>query len=155
MQADRRLGRAPAVVAVIASVVAVTGCVVEAGSLDGPGGPVNMHVWTTPTTVEVDAPGWLADTSAVYLCASAPPVLPEDAADRVGWTPGGDCHDLGRHASRNGLRISLPLTALRGAPWPAFESAEDWYLLLLELDGDRVSTAVRSRFHAPSEVAAS
>lgn len=138
----------------IASAVVVGGCRVDGALLDAPGA-VNMHVWPTPTSVEVDAPGWLAETSAVYLCASEPPTLPDAAADRVGWTPGGDCHDFGRHASPDGLTISLPLTGLQGAPWPAFQAAEDWYLLLLDLDGDRVSNAVRSRFHAPAGFAAS
>ena len=145
MRVERRL---VAAALLIVSVAVLGGCVVVPGSLDGPIA-VRLHIRTTPTTVEVDAPGWFADTSAVYLCATAPPVLPEAAADRVGWTPGGDCHDYGRHSSRDGLTISLPLSAIDRETWPAFESAEDWYLLLLDLDGDRVSSAVRSRIHAP------
>jgi hypothetical protein len=148
MRAERGL-IAPA--ALIVAVAALGGCVDVPGSFDGPMA-VRMHIRTTSTTVEVDASGWFADTSAVYLCPTAPPVLPEAAADRVGWTPGGECHDFGRHPSRDGLTISLPLSAIDGETWPAFESAEDWYLLLLDLDGDRVSSAVRSRIHAPMDV---
>ena len=151
MGAERRLVVA---VALIGSVVALGGCMAVPGSFDGPIA-VRLLIRTTPTTVEVDAPGWFADTSAVYLCSTAPPVLPEAAADRVGWTPGGDCHDFGRHPSRDGLTISLPLSAMQGETWPAFEAAEDWYLLLLDLEGERVSSAVRSRFPAPTEAAAS
>lgn len=151
MKAERRLVFAATL---IGAVAALGGCMAVPGSFDGPIA-VSMHIRTTPTTVELDAPGWFADTSAVYLCAAAPPVLPEAAADRVGWTPGGECHDFGRHSSRDGLTISLPLSAMQGETWPAFEAAEDWYLLLLDLDGERVSSAVRSRFPAPEGVAPS
>ncbi len=144
MRADRRL----AALGLLVSAMVIGGCRVDGALLDAPGA-VRLHVSTTPTTVEIDAPGWLADTSAVYLCASAPPTLPDEAADRIGWVPGGDCHDFGRHASSEGLTISLPLSALQGASRTAFEAAPDWYLLLLDVDGDRVSTAVRSQFRAP------
>jgi hypothetical protein len=131
----------------LAASALVAGCVAP-GTLDGVM-PVNLHVWTTPTTVEVDAPGWLADLSTVYLCPTDPPRIPDAAADRVDWTPGGGCHDYGTHPSRDGLTVSLPLVAIEGEERAAFEAAEDWYLLLLDFDGDRVSMAVRSRFHAP------
>jgi hypothetical protein len=130
------------------------GCVLGPGTLDG-ATPVNMHVWTTPTTVEIDAPGWTVDVSAVYLCATAPPRLPDASTDRIAWTPGGDCHDFGTHPSRDGLTVSLPLADLAGTAWPAFEASDEWYVLLLDLDGDLVSSAVRSQFHAPRDIVAS
>jgi hypothetical protein len=132
----------------------VTGCAGGTSTLDG-ALPVALRVSTTPTTVEVDAPGWLADVSEVYVCADAPPPLPDANADRKGWTPGGACHDFGRHSSRDGLMVSLPVAELSGPQWPAFEAATDWYLLVLDLDGDVVASAVRSRFHAPSVTAPS
>lgn len=133
----------------IASVV-VAGCVAP-GTLDR-AAPVNLHVWTTPNSVEVDAPGWLADISTVYLCPADPPRIPDAAADRVGWTPGGDCQGFGTHPSSDGLTVSLPISGIDDEKRPAFEAAADWYLLLLDFDGNRVSDAVRSRFHAPETV---
>ena len=49
----------------------------------------------------------------------------------------------------------LPLADLAGETSAAFAAADDWYLLLLDLDGDRVSAAIRSRFTAPTDVATS
>jgi hypothetical protein len=135
------------------AVVAVGGCVVP-GSLDR-ALPLPLHIKTTPTTVDVDAVG-LAPTSAVYLCPTAPPYLPDDTADRIGWNPGGDCHDFGRHDTRDGLSISLPLADLTSSSeWAAFEAVPDWYLLLVELDGELATSSIRSQFHAPQEVTVS
>ena len=66
MGGDRRLVVGLALTALIAG-----GCFGES-SLEF-GTPVNLHVWTTPTTVEVDAPGWLTTVSSIYLCFAAPP----------------------------------------------------------------------------------
>jgi hypothetical protein len=33
---------------------------------------------------------------------------------------------------------------------PKFEAAKDWYLLLVALEGDRATSAISSRFHAPT-----
>ncbi len=140
------------VIAGAALALLLSGCLAVPGAIDGPIA-VDLHVSTTPTTVEVDAPGWFAETTAIYLCSASPPVLPEAAADRVGWTPGGACHDYGTRPSRDGLKVSLPLTDLAGETWAPFAAADEWYLLLLDLDGDRVSSAVRSRFGAPDIVA--
>jgi hypothetical protein len=115
------------------------------------GTPVNLHVWTTPTTVELDAPGWFADVSAVYLCPEEPPRLPDAAADRVGWTPGVGCEFMGSYPSRQGLTLSMPLDDIDVARRPAFDAARDWYIVLLDLDGDRVGAAIRSQFHAPTQ----
>jgi hypothetical protein len=127
----------------------VAGCAGGTSTLDG-ALPVALRVSTTPTTVDVDAPGWIADVSQVYICPDPPPPLPDANADRQGWTPGGDCHDFGRHPSRDGLVVSLPVADLSGPQWPAFQAATDWYLLVLDLDGDLVASAVRTRFHAPA-----
>lgn len=134
--------------------LAVGACDLPAGALDGPMTPVNLHVATTSSSVEIDAPGWFAETSAVYLCAAEPPPLPEPGPDRVGWTPGPACHDYGRFASRKGLVASLALADLAGPPWKRFAAAEDWYVLIVEVRGDRVASAIRSRFAAPDDVAA-
>jgi len=134
--------------------IVLAGCVAETTPLDH-ALPVVLRVTTSATSVDVDAPGWLADVSAVYLCPSAPPALPDASSARLGWTPGGDCHDFGRHPSPDGLTLSLPVADLAEGSWPTFEAAQDWYLLVLDLDGELVSNAVRSRFHAPKAAAAS
>lgn len=151
----RARARAAAVAIALVLVALVgAGCALSNGGLDGPIG-VNMHVSTTPTSVEVDAPGWFADMTRVYLCPVDPPFLPEPGPARVGWTPGPSCHDYGSRPSGDGLTASLPLADLSDADRAMFTTADDWYLLLLELDGDRVSTAVRSRFAAPDVAAGS
>ena len=76
MGPDRRL-----IAGLVVATVVAGGCV-GGSSLDF-GTPVNLHVSTTPTTVELDAPGWFADISAVYLCPDEPARLPDDAAKRV------------------------------------------------------------------------
>jgi hypothetical protein len=123
-------------------------CLAVPGAVDGPIA-VDLHITTTATSVDVHAPGWFSDASQVYLCPSIPPPLPEAAADRIGWTPGGDCHDYGRHPAPNGLTVGLPTADLVGAERAAFASAGEWYLLLLDMDGERISSAVRSAFGAP------
>ena len=125
------------------------GCVGES-SLDF-GTPVVLHVWATPTTVEVDAPGWLTAVSSVYLCFAAPPRLPSDSASRVDWTPGEACQDFGSYESPDGFKSSIPLAMLDPGRRAAFEAAGDWYLLLVALDGDRATSAISSRFHAPPD----
>lgn len=139
----------------LAAVAAVVGgCVLEGPALDGPIA-VNLHVRTTSSSVEVDAPGWYADRTIIYLCHAEPPLLPEPGPERVGWRPDDRCHDVGTVASPDGLVASLPLTELAGEPWPDFAAAEDWYLFLVEIDAeDRVVSAVRSRFGAPRDVVA-
>ncbi len=143
MRADRR--------ALVAGALAVSflvgGCV--GGQPLDIGTPINLHVWTTPTSVEVDAPGWFADISRVYLCPADPPRLPDGARERDGWTPGAGCQDFGTFPTADGLKTSLPLSALDADRAPAFDAAPDWFLLIVDLDGTRVASAVRSQFHAP------
>lgn len=143
MGGDRRLAIGLVLTAAIAG-----GCIGES-SLEF-GSPVNLHVWTTPTTVEVDAPGWLTTVSSVYLCFEPPPRLPSGTAQRVDWTPGASCQAFGSHASADGFRESLQLSRLDPAWRPRFQAASDWYLLLVALDGDRATSAISSRFHAPA-----
>lgn len=152
----RSMGRDRALRLLGASVLAltVTGCLAVPGAIDGPIA-VDMHVATTPTSVEVDAPGWFADTSAVFLCPALPPPLPDAAADRIGWTPGVACQDYGRHPSPRGLTVSLPLGELTGKAREAFAASGEWYLVILEMDGERVSSAVRTAFGPPPLAAAS
>lgn len=136
------------VLGALALTVVVAGGCFGSSSLDT-GTPVILHVWTTPTSVEVDAPGWITDASRIYLCAAEPPRPPDDAIGRKGWVPGGPCQDFGTYPGPDGLRVSLPLGGLDADQQPVFDAAADWYLLILELDGDRVASSIRSRFHAP------
>jgi hypothetical protein len=145
----RRVSAVRAVALALGAAVVVGGCVLGPSSLDGPMA-VNLHVATTPTSVDVDAPGWFADTSQVFLCPSDPPPLPEPGPARVGWTPGSTCHDFGTHPSPDGLVIRLPVADLAPSDRPAFAAADDWYLLLLEVDREgRVTGATRTRFARP------
>lgn len=151
----RRASRGGAVAGAALALASVLGaCDLPPGALDGPMTPVSLRVEATSTSVEIDAPGWFAETSAVYLCSAEPPPLPEPGPDRVGWTPGPACHDYGRYASRKGLTASLALTDLAGPAWAPFAAAQDWYVLIVDIRGDRVSIAIRSRFAAPDDVAA-
>lgn len=132
----------------LAAATFVAGGCVGGSSLDF-GTPVNLHISTTPASVELDAPGWFADVSAVYLCPSEPARLPDNAAERVDWTPGATCEFMGSYPSRDGLTLSLPLSGLKPERRPAFDAAPDWWLVLMDLDGNRVGSAINSRFHAP------
>lgn len=136
------------------ALLVLSGCAGGTSTLDG-ALPVPLRISTTPTTVDIDAPTWSAAESAIYLCPAAPPPLPDSTADRRGWAPGGDCHDFGRHPTRDGLAVSLPVADLAGPDGAAFASAADWYVMVLALDGDLVTSAMRSRFHAPTPGAAS
>ena len=147
----RRLSAVRALALALAATIVAGGCVLGPSSLDGPMA-VNLHVSTTPTTVDVDAPGWFAPTSAVYLCPTDPPPLPDPGPERDGWTPGSSCHDFGQYPSRDGLVLSLPTADLAPSDRPAFAAADDWYLLLLDVDPTgRVTSATRSRFSRPRD----
>jgi len=129
---------------------ALTGvaCTIPPGSLDGPIAVI-LHITTTPTTVDVDAETWYSESTAIYLCPSEPPPLPDPGPALIGWTPGAPCHDYGDRPSPNGLKVALPIADLDGPERVLFDSAEEWYLLLLDLDGDRVSSAIKSAFRPP------
>lgn len=134
--------------------IALVACDLPAGAIDAPY-PVNLHVDADATLVAIDAPGWYADTTGVFLCPTEPPGLPDPGDARIGWSPGRLCHDFGRHPSPGGLTIDLRLADLSDAERALFASADDWYLLLTDLDGERVTGAVRSRFKRPDGFAAS
>ena len=140
-------GRGRVLVGLAAATLIAGGCV-GGSSLDF-GTPVNLHISTTPTSVELDAPGWFADVSAVYLCPSEPARLPDSAQERVDWTPGAPCEFLGSYPSRDGLTLSLPLSDIMPERRPAFDAAADWYLVLMDLDGNRVASAINTKVHAP------
>ena len=145
-------GKRRLLVTLAATALMAGGCV-GSSSLDF-GTPVNLHISTTPTTVELDAPGWFADISAVSLCPSEPARPPDNAAERVDWTPGPTCEFMGSYPSRDGLTLSLPLSGLKPERRPAFDAAPDWWLVLMDLDGNRVGSAINSRFHAPAVASA-
>ena len=127
----------------------VAGCRLPSDALDGPLA-VPLRITVTLAAVEVDAPGWFAADTAVYLCPTEPPALPEPGPDREGWTPGSGCHDYGRFAAPDGLRATLPLDALPEADRPAFDAADNWYLLIVKVEGARATAAIHSNFSAPS-----
>lgn len=130
----------------------VAGCRLPENALDGPLA-VPLRITTTPDAVEVDAPTWYATDTVVYLCPTEPPSLPEPGPERVGWTPGSSCHDFGHHDATDGLETTLRLDALNQPERPAFEAAKNWFLLLLEVEGDRVTAAIHSSFTAPIQPA--
>lgn len=126
----------------------VGGCRLPSSALDGPLA-VPLRIEATADAVQVDAPGWFAPETVIYLCPTEPPELPEPGPDRDGWTPGASCHDYGKVAAPDGLEVSLPVDALSDAERPAFEAATDWYLLIVKVEGTRATAAIRSSFSAP------
>ena len=150
-----RFGRAAALVLSIVAALGLAGCSLEGPILDGPIA-VNLHVHSTDTTIEVDAPGWFAERSRVYVCHADPPLLPDPGPERIGWEPGDACHAYGVIEGDGGLVASLPIEDLLGEQRADFAAAEAWYLLMLEVDPeDRVLGAVRSRFDVPDAIRAS
>jgi hypothetical protein len=150
-----RFGRSAALVLSIVAALVLAGCSLEGPILDGPIA-VNLHVHSTDTTIEVDAPGWFAERSRVYVCHTDPPLLPDPGPERIGWEPGDACHAYGLIEGDGGLVASLPIADLLGEQGADFAAAEAWYLLMLEVDPeDRVLGAVRSRFDVPDAIRAS
>jgi hypothetical protein len=145
-----RLARAALVLGLAGAVVA--GCRLPSEALDGPLA-VPLRIDATPEAIDIDAPGWFAAETAVYLCHSEPPGLPEPGPDRDGWTPGPACHDFGRVAAADGLHVALRLAELTEAERSAFAAVADWFVLLVKLDGDRATAAIRSSFNAPAKPA--
>jgi hypothetical protein len=62
---------------------------------------------------------------------------------------------MGSYPGRDGLKLSMPLSGIQAERRPKFDAAADWYVVLLDLDGDRVSAAINSQFHAPAASPAS
>lgn len=134
--------------AFMALAVLLAGCRLPENALDGPlAVPLRIHA--TAEAIEVDAPSWYATETALYVCSAEPPALPEPGPGRVGWTPGATCHDFGQVAAEDGLHALLPLDALTDAERVAFSAVDDWYLLVVKVEGDRVTAAIRSSFSAP------
>lgn len=130
----------------------IAGCRIPENALDGPLA-VPLRITTTAETIEVDAPAWYATETALYLCPAEPPSLPEPGPERVGWTPGAACHDFGRVPAKDGLRAVLAIDELSEAEQRAFATVDDWYLLVVKLDGDRASAAIASSFTSPIQPA--
>jgi hypothetical protein len=126
----------------------VAGCRLPSNALDGPLA-VPLRIEATADAIQVDAPGWFAAETVVYLCPTDAPELPEPGPDREGWTPGASCHDYGKVAAPDGLTVTLPVDALTAAERPAFEAATNWQLLIVKVDGARAMAAIRSSFTAP------
>jgi hypothetical protein len=126
----------------------VAGCRLPSGALDGPLA-VPLRIDATAENVQVDAPGWFAPETNIYLCPTEPPELPEPGPARIGWSPGSSCHDYGRVATPNGLTATLPVGAFTDAERSAFEGASDWFLFIVKVDGERASAAIRSSFASP------
>lgn len=144
--------RAASVAGLLLLAAVVGGCRLPSSALDGPLA-VPLRIEATADAVQVDAPGWFAPESAIYLCSTEPPELPEPGPDRDGWTPGASCHDYGTVAAPDGLKVTLPVDALTDAEQPAFEAAADWYLLIVKVEGVRATAAIHSSFSAPARPA--
>jgi hypothetical protein len=142
------LARSPAGVAFALVALLVAGCRLPSEALDGPIA-VPLRITPTATTVEIDAPGWYAADTVVYLCSAEPPALPEPGPAREGWTPGGACHDYGHVPSADGLTAVLALAELTEAERPVFEAVANWSVLLVGVEGDRATSAIHTSFAAP------
>lgn len=137
------------VLGVIACAILLAACRIPDNALDGPLA-VPLRITASADAVEVDAPGWFAGSTSVYLCAAEPPPLPEPGEARVSWSPGAGCHHFGEVSSQNGLTATLRLEEVSGDVRAQLAAASDWYVLLVKRDGDRATAAIRSRFHAPA-----
>jgi hypothetical protein len=133
-------------------VAAAGGCRLPDNALDAPLA-VPLRVSATAEAIEVDAPNWYAATTSLYLCPMEPPSLPEPGPDRVDWSPGGSCHDFGHVAANDGLRATLSLDLLTEAERLALEAVNDWYLLVVKIEGDRATAAIRTSFASPIRAA--
>ena len=132
----------------LAAAALTTGCVLGPNALDGPIA-VPLTVTPTPTSIGIEAPTWRPGASRIYLCPFDPPALPDPGPARIGWSPGETCFDYGSWDSHDGLRADLPTEVLVGASGGRFAASPDWWVLILEVDGERVVQGVRSRFGRP------
>jgi hypothetical protein len=126
----------------------LAGCRIPENALDGPLA-VPLRITTNEDTIDVDAPTWYADSTAIFVCPTEPPALPEPGPQRDGWTPGGGCHDFGRVRSPDGLATTLALETLSDEALRPFLTAGDWFLLLVAVEGDRATAAIHSSFPSP------
>ena len=128
--------------------VAVGGCRLPENALDGPLA-VPLRITATEESIDVDAPTWYADETAIFICPTEPPALPPPGPQRDGWTPGHACHDFGRVRSPDGLATTLALDRLMDEELAPFLGTPDWFLLLVAVDGDRANAAIHSSFPSP------
>ena len=144
------LGMSLARVALLLTIASalVAGCRLPTEALDGPLA-VPLRIDATSQAIDIDAPGWFASETAIYLCPDQPPGLPEPGPSRDGWTPGTACHDFGRVAAEDGLHAVLSLGDLSDAERPAFLAAADWFVLLVKFEGNHATSAIHSSFKAP------
>ncbi len=145
-------GRRSALLGLGVAIVMVGGCRIPENALDGPLA-IPLRITATTEAIDVDAPTWYSDRTAIYLCSSEPPPLPEPGPRRVGWTPGTECHDFGEVGSPDGLRTTLPLDQLTNEDLAPFINAKDWFLLLVRMEGDRAAAAIHSSFPGPIQSA--
>jgi hypothetical protein len=132
--------------------MAIGGCRLPENALDGPLA-VPLRITATAETIDIDAPTWYADSTAIFVCPTEPPALPEPGPQRDGWTPGGECHDFGRVRSPDGLATMLELDALSDEELARFLDANDWFLLLVAVEVDRANAAIHSSFPNPIRAA--
>ena len=136
------------VAAGVFAALVVAGCRLPENALDGPLA-VPLRITATTESIVVDAPTWYAAETAIFVCSTEPPALPAPGPQRDGWTPGEACHDFGRVRSPDGLAATLALDRLTDEGLASFASADDWYLLLVAVDGDRANAAIHSSFPRP------
>lgn len=148
----RRVGRPGLVAACTLVAVAIGGCRLPENALDGPLA-VPLRITATAETIDIDAPTWYADETAIFVCPTEPPALPESGPQRDGWAPGRECHDFGRVRSPDGLATTLSLDTLSNEELAPFLDARDWFLLLVAVEGDRANAAIHSSFPGPIRAA--
>ena len=137
---------------VLLAALAVAGCRLPENALDGPLA-VPLRITATAEKIDVEAPSWYADETAIFICPSVPPSLPAPGPGRDGWTPGGSCHDFGRVRSPDGLATTLELDTMTNEELAPFVDARDWFLLLVAVEGDRATAAIQSSFPGPIRAA--
>jgi hypothetical protein len=130
----------------------VGGCRLPENALDGPLA-VPLRITASAESIDVDAPTWYADETAIFVCPTEPPALPAPGPERNGWAPGGECHDFGRVRSPDGLATTLRLDTLTSEELAPFLDARDWFLLLVAVEGDRANAAIHSSFPGPIRAA--
>jgi hypothetical protein len=130
----------------------LAGCRIPENALDGPLA-IPLRIAATERSIELDAPTWYAAETSIYLCPSDPPSLPEPGPGRSLWTPGGGCHDYGRVSAPNGLKATLDVGDLTEDERPTFEAADEWHVLLVKVEGDRATAAIKSAFASPIRAA--
>ena len=126
----------------------LAGCRLPSDALDGPLA-VPLRITATAESVDIDAPGWFAPKTSVYLCSSEPASLPEPGPDRNDWTPGTTCHAFGQVDANDGLHAVLATGDLTREERESFAAVADWFVLLVRVDNGYAAAAIHSSFRAP------